>query len=230
MFISFLRNCLSPTWLLENEVDTLTIEILKQRVEKNSKWLDVGCGMKPFQMCFDAANYVGIDIEVSGRPETMKCADKYFDGINIPYGDAEFDGILCTHVWEHAEELGSLLDECDRVIKKGGVFVVSVPFLFREHEQPFDFRRFTSYGVKKVFEDRGFVVEQSVKCLSSIETIATIFCVYINNNISSKSRFLHVILGLSVVLPSLLISKGLGKLLPDNRDVFCVALAVGKKI
>ncbi len=66
----------------------------------------------------------------------MKVADKYFDGIHIPYEDNVFDGVLCTQVLEHVVDIDLLLAECNRVIRLGGSLVVSVPFLYSEHEQP----------------------------------------------------------------------------------------------
>ena len=122
---------LSPVWLLDNEMNAVTRDILAASVKDNTHWLDVGCGLKPFSSSFHHTHYTGIDIEVSGRSADMKVPDKYFDGINIPYEDNMFDGVLCTQVLEHVENLDLLLAECNRVIKLGGHFVVSVPFLYR---------------------------------------------------------------------------------------------------
>jgi len=225
-----IKGILSPVWLLDNELNLATKTALIANVEDNSNWLDVGCGLKPFSSCFDRANYIGIDIQVSGRSDSMKIPDKYFDGISIPYEDDTFDGIICTQVLEHVEQLDLLLRECNRVLKLKGVFLISVPFLFREHEQPFDFRRFTSYGLKLTLQCAGFRISSSVKCLSAIETIATVFSVYVANNLGIKNKFIHVMSTLFLVFPSLLLSKILAKHLPDNRDLFCCLVVCGVKV
>lgn len=220
---------LSPVWLLDKEMDTATRRILSTSVEANSQWLDVGCGLKPFASSFYHAKYTGIDIEVSGRPDDMKVPDKFFDGINIPYNDNMFDGLLCTQVLEHVENLDLLLAECNRVIKVGGSFVATVPFLYREHEQPYDYRRFTSFGLLQSMKRNGFEVDSCKKILSAIETIATIFSVYVSNNVCAKNRFAYILFGLFVTLPTLVLSKYIAKILPDNRDLYCVLILSAKK-
>ena len=229
-FKNMLVNALSPVWLLENKMATLTRNILKSSVKNNSHWLDLGCGLKPFAPSFNHAYYTGIDVEVSGRSDQLKKPDKYFNGINIPYEDNTFDGILCTQVLEHAENLDLLLAESNRVLKADGVLVVSVPFAFREHEQPYDFRRFTSYGLMLVLSHNGFKMGSCLKCLSAIETIATLFSVYMSNNIGSRNKYLYVLTGGLVTLPVLVLSCLLSKILPDNRDLFCCLVACSVKV
>lgn len=224
-FRKIIRAALSPVWLLDREMNATTRDILAASVKDNARWLDVGCGLKPFSSSFSNAQYTGIDIEVSGRSDDLKIPDKYFDGVNIPFEDNSFDGVLCTQVLEHVENLDMLLAECNRVVKMGGGFVVSVPFLFREHEQPYDFRRFTSYGLILALEQNGFQVSLCLKCLSPIETIATIFSVYINNNIGQKNKFLLIISGLLMTLPALILSKCFARFLPDSEDLFCVLIS-----
>ena len=219
----------SPVWLLDKEMDAATRKILATSVKDNSQWLDVGCGLKPFASSFDHAYYTGIDIQVSGRADDMKVPDKFFDGINIPYDDNMFDGVLCTQVLEHVENLDLLVAECNRVIKVGGRFVVSVPFIYKEHEQPYDFRRFTSYGLLLTMKRNNFQIDSCVKCLSAIETIATIFSVYISNNIGSKSRLAYILTGLFITLPTLVLSKCMARILPDNEDLYCVLISSAVK-
>ena len=126
---------------------------------------------------------------------------------------------------EHVENIDLLLAECNRVIKVGGEFVVSVPFLYREHEQPYDFRRFTSYGLMLALTRNGFKVSSCLKCLSAIETIATIFSVYVSNIFGTKSKLAYILSGLFITFPALALSKYLAKILPDNRDLFCVLIS-----
>jgi SAM-dependent methyltransferase len=228
-FRDIVRMVLSPIWLLDTEMNAATRNILAVSVKESSHWLDIGCGLKPFASSFDHATYTGIDIEVSGRSSDMKVPDKFFDGINIPYEDSSFDGLLCTQVLEHVENLDLLLAECNRVIKVGGGFVVSVPFLYIEHEQPYDFRRFTSYGLMLALTRNGFKVSSCLKCLSAIETIATIFSVYVSNNVGTKNKLAYILSGLFITLPALVLSKYLAKILPDNRDLFCVLISSAVK-
>lgn len=211
-FRQIIGNILSPVWLLDNEMNAATKQILTSNVKENSYWLDVGCGMKPFSSSFDHAHYTGIDIEISGRPSNMKKPDKFFDGINIPYENNSFDGVLCTQVLEHVENLEMLLAECNRVVKIGGCFIVSVPFMYREHEQPYDYRRFTSFGLMLAMTKSGFKVDTCLKYPTAIETIATLFSVYVANNLGSKNRLTYILTGFFLSLPALTLSKIISRL------------------
>lgn len=224
-----IRDTLSPVWLLDKKMNLLTRNILLGSVMVDSYWLDLGCGLKPFASNFVDAHHIGIDVEVSGRNGELKKPDKYFDGINIPYENCKFDGILCTQVLEHVENLDSLMAECNRVLKIGGKLVVSVPFMYKEHEQPYDFRRFSSFGLTLALKENGFKVVKCLKCLSAIETIVTLFCVYINNNIGSRNKFLLIITSCLITAPLLTLAHFLSKILPDNRDLYCTLVTLSEK-
>ena len=75
----------------------------------------------------------------------------------------------------------------------------------------------------------GFQVSSCLKCLSAIETIATIFSVYVSNNVGSKNKLALILSGLFIILPTLVLSKYLAKILPDNRDLFCVLISSAVK-
>ncbi len=104
---------LSPLGLLDKEMNVATRNILAVSVKNNSHWLDIGCGLKSFAPSFDHARYIGIGIELSGRSSDMKMPDKFFDGINIPLKNSSFDGLLCTQVHEHIDDIDLLLSGCD---------------------------------------------------------------------------------------------------------------------
>jgi ubiquinone/menaquinone biosynthesis C-methylase UbiE len=219
----------SPVGLLNSEMDGLTREILKHEVKDGESWLDLGCGMKPFLSSFSRAHYVGIDVESSGADESMKSPDLYFDGNNVPFSKNFFDGILCTQVLEHAKDSDSLIRECNRVLKTGGKAIVSVPFLVREHEQPYDFRRFTSFGLVELLEKNGFKVSKLIKVLSPIETLATLFVTYLTNTYGSKSKWLYRLIAYTIVAPSLILARLVSMNTKTDRDIYCVLIVVAAK-
>ncbi|MDC0990290.1 class I SAM-dependent methyltransferase [Gammaproteobacteria bacterium] len=228
-FIPLLKEITSSTWLIEKPLNEATQKILTSTIKDNSRWLDIGCGLKPYAESFSNAHYFGIDIEDSGRPIDMKVPDKFYDGINIPYEDGSFDGLLCTQVLEHVEDMDKFLAECNRVVKVGGSFIISVPFIYKEHEKPYDFRRFTSYGLTSDLNRHGFQISKCLKLISSIETIAMMLCIYVDNNIGVKGRIARILSKLFIIFPTMILAKCLVKVLPDNRDLYLVLLASALK-
>src|SRR5205814_177285 len=82
------------------------------------------------------------------------------DGRVVPYTDASFDAVICTQVLEHSVDPDALLREMWRVLRPGGRLLITVPFMWGLHETPFDFRRYSSFGLPRAVEAAGFRVLQ----------------------------------------------------------------------
>lgn len=108
--------------------------------------LDVGCGTKPYKSIFNANKYIGLDID-SEFTRTLASADCFYDGTIFPFVEETFDSILCNQVLEHVFNPDDFLTEIYRVMKPGAKLLLTVPFAWDEHEQPFDYARYSSYGL-----------------------------------------------------------------------------------
>jgi SAM-dependent methyltransferase len=115
--------------------------------------LDVGCGHMPFRAdaLRAASTYEGFDVERRidgvahvGNAESMD---------QIP--SATYDTVFCFEVLEHLPHPQRAMAEIARVLKPGGVLLVSVPHLSRLHEEPHDYFRFTPYGLRTLCADVG---------------------------------------------------------------------------
>jgi SAM-dependent methyltransferase len=117
--------------------------------------LDAGCGRQPYRPLFTrVSSYVGVDVPTSAhafRPGTV-----LFDGVRLPFQDAAFDVCLSTEVLEHVRKPVDFLRECRRVLRPGGRLLVTVPFVFPQHEAPHDYARYTSFGLVELVRDAGF--------------------------------------------------------------------------
>ena len=115
--------------------------------------LDVGCGEMPFRAFLpDDVRYTGIDVPQADAFSMAGGTDVHsFDGRTIPFPDASFDYILCTEVLEHAEAPEMLVAEMLRVLRPGGTLLATIPFSARVHYAPYDFQRFTRFGLQRLF-------------------------------------------------------------------------------
>ncbi len=120
--------------------------------------LDAGAGEAPYRSLFDHANYETADFEMVDKdyaPSTYVC-----DLSEIPVEDARFDYIVFNQVMEHLPEPKSTLVELFRVLKPGGKIICTCPLFFEEHEQPYDFYRYTQFAHKHLFGSVGFEIEK----------------------------------------------------------------------
>lgn len=76
------------------------------------------------------------------------------------FAHARFDFVVFNQVMEHLPEPGRVVSELFRVLKPSGKMIYTGPLFFEEHEQPYDFYRYTRFGVRHIFERAGFVVER----------------------------------------------------------------------
>ncbi|PKN08876.1 MAG: hypothetical protein CVU73_06500 [Deltaproteobacteria bacterium HGW-Deltaproteobacteria-8] len=110
--------------------------------------LDLGCGAKPYQSWFSPSvcSYTGADVSGEGVDVLIE------PDAPLPFADNSFDTLLCTQVLEHVRDLGLIVGEIARVLRPGGALVASAPFLYNLHGAPHDYRRFTEFGLRALFE------------------------------------------------------------------------------
>ncbi len=190
--------------------------------------LDVGCGAKPYQELFQTDSYIGMDTDSSGHDHKDEHIDVYFDGKHFPFGDATFDSILCNQVLEHVFEPQLMLSEIHRVLRPGGYCLLTVPFIWDEHEQPYDYARYSSFGLRYIFEKNGFKVIEQDKLTKDVSAIMQLLNAYIYK----LTRPIPVVKQLSTLLIMCPINI-LGiilKLLPANPDFYLDNIVVARKM
>lgn len=116
--------------------------------------LDAGAGNQPYREWYEPRvdQVVAVDAAPIDGLSALAFANQ------LPFRDASFDTVLSTQVWEHVEDPGAAARETFRVLRPGGHLVVTVPFFYPTHEAPYDFGRFTRYGLTAVLRNAGFEV------------------------------------------------------------------------
>lgn len=133
--------------------------------------LDVGAGDAPYAELFRAHDYLTVDWSQTGhRPE--RPVDIVAEAHSIPRADRSVDAIVCTQVLEHLPEPRAALQEFHRLLRPRGTLWMTTPFAWYMHEVPYDFYRYTPWGLRYLLEGAGFA-DIDVKPMStSMETIA----------------------------------------------------------
>jgi len=119
--------------------------------------LDAGAGRAQYRELFSHARYETADfLAVKGK--TYAQPDYVCDLAEIPVEDARFDHVVLTQVLEHLPEPATVLAELHRVLKPGGRLWLTAPLFYAEHEAPYDFYRYTRFGLRHLLEGAGFEV------------------------------------------------------------------------
>lgn len=122
-----------------------------------SKVLDLGGGRRrgDFKEPEDAT-YIVFDVKNDFHPTVLG------DAHRLPFKDDAFDCVKCTELLEHVENPDKVIKEIPRVLKSSGVLILSMPFNFPIHADPYDFQRFTDYKLKRMLE-KDFKIEMIKK-------------------------------------------------------------------
>jgi len=190
--------------------------------------LDVGCGSKPYQELFAVDDYIGLDID-SEASRNRKIADYFYDGKIFPFNENEFDSVLCNQVLEHVFNPDEFLSEIKRVLKPGGRLLLTVPFVWDEHEQPHDYARYSSFGLKALLDKNGFNVIGYKKIGADASIIFQLINAYLYKISVKWPLPIRVVIIMSLMSLFNLLGIMLGMLLPKNPDLFLDQIVLAEK-
>jgi SAM-dependent methyltransferase len=124
------------------------------------KLLDAGCGKMPYKKYILAnttvTEYIGLDVENAKVYDSAVQPDFTWNGKVMPFGNEVFESAFATEVLEHCPEPEVFLKEIYRVLKPGGGFFFTVPFLWNLHEVPHDEYRYTPFALERHLRNAGF--------------------------------------------------------------------------
>ena len=220
---NYSRVLFDPVFLTKHRLRRTLIAVLGPALQRGGgggRCLDVGCGDRPYEDLFAPRQYVGVDVKHSGRPVSMKQPDRFYDGKVLPYANDSFDLVMSTQVLEHVPDPLALLIEMARVCKPGGEIVVSLPFVYQEHEEPFDFLRFTSFGIAELLGRVGLQTLECRKDTTALETLAILLNVYVIHNLVPPIKGAGRVYALFFCAPVQLLAMLLAKILPDRGQLY----------
>lgn len=92
-------------------------------------------------------DYTGLDMR-AGKNVDIVSSSHY-----IPFLDGYFDNVLCLETLEHDSAFWISLQEFKRILKSGGVLVITVPSIgFHKHDYPHDYWRFTKEAIELMLD------------------------------------------------------------------------------
>ncbi len=199
-------------------------EAIQERAHYARGWLlDVGCGGRPYRdLLAHTVRYIGIDVPPNGQVEL------YGDGMKLPFRDAVFDTVLCNEVLEHVPEPFMVLEEAARVLKPGGVLLLTTPQTWGLHHEPHDFYRFTGYGLRYLAEKSGLkVIEVAPTCGLWATLTQRLADTVIYNYAAGRSQLVIRVLSL-LLAPVQLLGYGLERMCGKRGDTLDQVMVASK--
>jgi SAM-dependent methyltransferase len=147
------------------------------------KALDVGCGGQPFRSAIESSGFKYHAIDTQAQPgvhlDAVCAIDEPLPAALVQLARANdhgfqksraevagqatdgFDLILCTEVLEHVLDWPAAWNNLGRLLAPGGRLIITCPFIYPLHEEPYDFWRPTPHALRRFAERHDFrIIEQ----------------------------------------------------------------------
>ncbi len=198
-------------------------------LQLSGKLLDFGCGRKPFENLFTVKEYIGLDLEQTGHDHSNSKVDVYYDGNHIPFENETFDSLFCSEVFEHVFNPNEVLPEIHRVLKKDALAIITVPFCWNEHEVPFDYARYSSFGITDLLQKNGFKVVELRKSGHFGEVLFQLWALYFFELFKKWGRAGHA-LSMLFIIPINILGSILSFLFPRNKTLYFNNVVLVRKV
>ncbi|RNF84271.1 class I SAM-dependent methyltransferase [Montanilutibacter psychrotolerans] len=176
------RTPLHPQWLLGPRRPPAGL------AQSSGRVLDIGAADRWVQPHLPATvEYVALDYPSTGRDLYAARPDVFADAAALPFADASFDGVICLEVLEHVAAPATVAAEIARVLKPGGTAWISMPFLYPLHDAPYDYQRYTEFGLRRDLSGAGMDVVALDKPLHAIRAAGALACLAIAGSLLGRS-------------------------------------------
>ena len=106
--------------------------------------IDIGCGTRPYKNLLAPYSTKHIGVDYQNALHDNSNIERFGTAYDIPAENGKVDCTLCTTALKHLEEPKKDLHECHCIIKRRGVAIYSVPFIWHLHVVSRDFYRFSN--------------------------------------------------------------------------------------
>lgn len=136
------------------------IEDINKDIFEGATVFDAGAGDGHWRKRLpENIKYISMDLGVGDAEVDYSHLDITGDLRKIPLADNSVDVIICIQVLEHLPEPWTVIKELHRILKPGGKVFASCPQGEPQHQVPYDFFRYTIFGLRSIFEQYQFNVD-----------------------------------------------------------------------
>lgn len=179
--------------------------------------LDYGCGGQPYKAFFaeKITRYIGADVAAA---HSIQLDLEIVLGERLDLPDSSIDTILSTQTLEHVPDISFYIGECSRLLRPNGNLILTAPMQWRHHEIPYDYFRFTKYGLEGLLVSNGFTIESMHPCGGVYALLGQIFLSHLHER-GVRNKYLNKLVNR--------IALSLDERFPDFEDTLnwmCIAV------
>ena len=195
----------NPGAIIENTIRANQLKTFFENLGQKECLLDLGCGPRPYFSIYQPYFSKTIGADLADSPFPKKEIDLYCSAIEVPLPNESVDVILCTEVLHDLPEPDLFFIEVKRLLKKGGVLVMTSPFVVPIVDGSFDHYRYTKQGLIYRIQKSGLEVKSIEEVGDLFATVVTLSIKPILKLFNALSKMLHIKAIYSVYNPFLFI-------------------------
>jgi SAM-dependent methyltransferase len=207
----------NPNWLVLTKRRELFQRWLSALPRRAATVLDVGGRIQPYRSLIPekADHYIAVD------PVATPLVDIVARGEQLPFLSDRFDLVLCTQVLDYSLDPAQVIAEIYRVLKPGGVLLLSVPSLCMRHADEMRWR-FWPAGIRQLLSDfREFeIVPEGGSIAGFFRTVCA------GLDLLARYSTVRTVVGFTVVPILNLTGLTLDNLVGSKNDVFTANYSV----
>jgi SAM-dependent methyltransferase len=143
----------------ECEIEDAIASFARQLPE-DARILDAGAGQGQYAHFFAGRRYCGVDLAVGDAAWDYGRLDAIADLTALPFPNATFAAALHIVTIEHLREPTCALAELARTLAPGATLLIAAPHEWEIHQAPYDYFRYTRYGLAYLLQKTGFEVRE----------------------------------------------------------------------
>ena len=140
--------------------------------------LDIGAGECPLRKELESRGYHYVSLDITQNKTNTIDHIARIDGPLPPalLEGGGFDLILCTEVLEHVPDWSTTFTNLSKLLKPGGKCIITAPFFYMPHEEPYDYWRPTDHALRHFAQIFDFRVIQSTRTGDGWDVLGTLLC------------------------------------------------------
>jgi SAM-dependent methyltransferase len=171
--------------------DQFIVSLLKYHIQQalsnyakptnsEARALDVGCGSQPFRSDLEALHYSYTSLDAEQNSEDSVDIICLIDQPLLPetLKDKQFDFILCTEVMEHVANWQGAFENFSKLLAPGGRLLITCPFIYPLHEEPYDYWRPTPYAFQYFADKHDLKIIHQVNAGDAWDVLGTVLATF----------------------------------------------------
>lgn len=164
------------TPLVRKSIEDALVRIGKPQV--GARVLDIGAGECPLRRILVEAGFEYHSLDIGqNQAGTIKYVAR-IDGV-LPeklFAAGGFDLLILTEVLEHVPDWEASFQNLSVLLKPGGHCIITTPFFYMLHEEPYDFWRATDHALTHYANTYGMEIVQACRNGDGWDVFGTLLC------------------------------------------------------